>query len=814
MSDSPVEIEYNQHLQPLEDLLTGFQRAGSFFTSGEMECPMPRIELDDAGPLSFPVPDEQVARLIEAAERAPYGRGEETVLDTSVRKVWQIAPSAVEISGKSWKATFDSIFHDVLHGLGCEAGDADVELYKLLIYDEGGFFRPHRDTEKSDGMFGTLVVCLPCPHQGGELVVRHREYEEAIDLSCNEVSELRYAAFYADCEHEVLPIRSGNRVCLVYNLLHRSRGAGKAARKIEAPDNGPAAKQAAGLLEHEFSDSGAAKLVWLLEHQYSPAGLTFAGLKGADAARVAVLLKAAAPANCVAHLAIVHIEESGIAEPSYDGGHYGRSRYGGFGWNEEEEDEGEDEEFEIIEASNWNHYLSDWRDSTDRVVDFGRIPLVAGELFPAGSLDGEKPDQQRLLEASGNEGCSYERSYHRAVLVIWPRDRHGEVLLQAGAASAIPYLRDLIAAGEIKTAKKLAGRIISDWPQQDQYSWPERRYEKEGDRAKLLEQLNALEDAKIWERFVTKIVVPRFDGAESALIADGIHLLPPARASAALSQLFAQSTRWRSQSSIRLLKLMADQHAANSRRGWAKVLEAAVAAIIDQLPVVGRPKKGGEHHDWGWHEDDGREKADGGSVMLFLEVLARLGFDGLRATATNTIIGSPDAYDPADLVAPALIKADQAVATEGEPDQERQLLCRHCVQFLLNRSSSPPPPPKDWRQSVTFNCKCEDCHELQLFARDAREQVHRFRIRKDRRMHLHRQIDHHDLDMTHATERKGSPQTLVCTKTRRTFERQCERYKKDIQLLTQLTKLPGAKEQPDLTKSAKQAIARKKDLRM
>jgi hypothetical protein len=33
--------------------------------------------------------------------------------------------------------------------------------------------------------------------------------------------------------------------------------------------------------------------------------------------------------------------------------------------------------------------------------------------------------------------------------------------------------------------------------------------------------------------------------------------------------------------------------------------------------------------------------------------------------------------------------------------------------------------------------------------------------------------------MTHVTERKGSPQTLVCTKTRRTYQRQCEQHQSD-----------------------------------
>ena len=35
---------------------------------------------------------------------------------------------------------------------------------------------------------------------------------------------IQYAAFYADCEHEVRPLKKGYRLCLVYNLtLARSK---------------------------------------------------------------------------------------------------------------------------------------------------------------------------------------------------------------------------------------------------------------------------------------------------------------------------------------------------------------------------------------------------------------------------------------------------------------------------------------------------------------------------------------------------------------------------------------------------------------
>ena len=313
MADDSIRVEYNQELKPLEQLLCGVERAGDFFVRGAVEIPMPKLEVEGVGVLSFPVPPAQTTALIRQATRAPYGRGAETVLDESVRKVWQLPPDKVRLGGKSWAVSFDGILKQVIAGLGCAGMPVSAELYKLLVYDTGGFFLAHRDTEKAGGMFGTLVVVLPAAHRGGELVIRHAGRETVVDLSGAEVSEVRFAAFYADCEHEVRPITEGNRVCLVYNLIQQS-GAKNKKGALHAPDYEKEIAAAAALLEKNLSEAGApAKIAWLLEHQYSPDGLSFAGLKSADAARAKVLAQAAERAGCAAHLGIVHIEESGSA---------------------------------------------------------------------------------------------------------------------------------------------------------------------------------------------------------------------------------------------------------------------------------------------------------------------------------------------------------------------------------------------------------------------------------------------------------------------------------------------------------------------
>jgi hypothetical protein len=168
MANTPVHVEYNENLKPLEDVLSKVKRPGDFFVSGSLETPMPTIDVEGVGILSFPVPGAQVKAIIRQAVRAPYGRGEATILDTSVRKVWQVSASSMRVRGKSWGRTLQQILSATAGGLGCSAADVSAELYKLLVYDKGSFFKAHRDTEKVDGMFGTLVVVLPSSHRGGK----------------------------------------------------------------------------------------------------------------------------------------------------------------------------------------------------------------------------------------------------------------------------------------------------------------------------------------------------------------------------------------------------------------------------------------------------------------------------------------------------------------------------------------------------------------------------------------------------------------------------------------------------------------------
>ena len=110
MSNIPIHVEYNQGLKSLGDLLSGVERPGDFFASGRFELPMPKVEVEGVGVLSFPVPSFQIQEIIQRAARAPYGRGEDTILDTDIRRVWQVRAGNMRVGGFPPMKTVEKLF--------------------------------------------------------------------------------------------------------------------------------------------------------------------------------------------------------------------------------------------------------------------------------------------------------------------------------------------------------------------------------------------------------------------------------------------------------------------------------------------------------------------------------------------------------------------------------------------------------------------------------------------------------------------------------------------------------------------------------
>jgi 2OG-Fe(II) oxygenase superfamily len=747
----------------LASLLNTVDRPGDFFVSGAMEHAAPRLEVEGVGVIALPLIPIQAEQLVAVAERAPYGRGADTVIDTQVRRTWQIGADRVRIGGKHWTASLQAILARVGEGLGVSEPIA-AELYKLLLYDQGSFFVNHRDTEKAPGMFATLVVVLPSISTGGDLIVRHNGREAHLDLRCEEPSDLAFAAFYADCVHEVLPVTAGCRLTLVYNLVRKGKG----------PVPGPPSyarqqAQAAALLRSwattkrpPAGDDTPEKLIYPLEHAYTSAELGFAALKGVDGAVTGVLVGAAEESGCDVALALLTIEESGAAEYVDDHG----SRRGR--WSEPDLEAGEIYERHVA--------LTQWRQRDGSASPLDELPVEDNELVPPDALEDMEPDEEEFHEAAGNEGASFERSYSRAALVLWPRRRMLAVLNQGGSAATLPYLSELTQRWTAATdnersplwqqAHELAGHMLATWPR---YRWSTPHDDSPSTAGRMLALLTALKDTARLDQFLADIAPGGLHGrSDNEAIVRALGLLPRQRAAALIERIIAGAAREALAACGDLL--------ARAAGAWphARVdLVGAATVLLDALP--GDPARGPPRQPW--QQPIAVEPA---LVVDLFTALERID-EALARRAADYVLAWREPYRLDDVLVPAACRLLQLPQCKSSASVERLRLA--CLDHLHARVAEPLQAPKDWSRVSTLSCSCPRCSELGHYLADAEHKTWIFRAAEHDRRHVEDTIrrSHCDVDVT--TDRRGRPYSLVCTKNQASYQRRTAQRKADLKNL-------------------------------
>lgn len=153
-------------------------------------------------------------------------------------------------------------------------------------------------SEKAPGMFATLIVCLPSPHVGGDVCLKHEN--ESMRLSTSEMQP-SYLCWYSNVEHEVKPVTEGYRLVLTYNLIRTDMG--------DSPTSAPVNESNVYEQEHYSGLSTALQkwtqldieqmpsnykdwskeLIYRLEHRYTEASLGIKRLQVADLAKAKAL---------------------------------------------------------------------------------------------------------------------------------------------------------------------------------------------------------------------------------------------------------------------------------------------------------------------------------------------------------------------------------------------------------------------------------------------------------------------------------------------------------------------------------------------
>ena len=761
MTDSPRE--------ELSALLRNLRSDGSFSTRRTAPIDDLVIDVEGVGELGLPVTVAQAKQLRLVARPAKYGHGGNTILDRRVRDTWEVPRSRARIDQRRWNKTLRPMLDAIRDDLALPAAsNLTARLHSILVYEPGQFFAPHQDSEKNDEMIGTLVVMLPSRSSGGDLVVEHRKQSVRYAASA---TSLTFVAFYADTRHEVLPVETGYRVVLTYNLLLAGDATGSRHAGSQADD-------AAGLLRRHFAHVPAPRwhgdrqsleppdrLVVLLDHQYTERGLRWSHLKGNDATRVETLRAAAQLAEC--EIALAHAEVHETRECYDDAPPRWRRR----GWSDWDDDP---------TATSTDFEVGDVIDSavtiTPAAVDargFERNvdAVELAEVTPTVELS---PYDSEYTGYMGNWGNTMDRWYRRAAVVIWPRSRSFAIRAKGDPSAAVDeLLADSCSDEQARSDRaERVETLLRFWQDAVRSDSAHRLHPR------ALRLAWELADEDLATRLLAPFTIESLNAGDATVLVALVEQHGLDWFERLLSSWFTPQRAW-------------TVSPAPTRAAWAATLPHLCANLRDDPHGPGElgtdTARALTSRSSNWLLDAVRRAAsivtpsrrDATLESLAVPTLAVLrSSSGVGATALRD--ETLDAVrDPALRLVPMLLEVIRSAT--ALPSGDRQLagldtIAAHCRSELETELSRPPRAPDDW--SITgfqSDTCCADCTTFAAFLADPAIQRTTWPLAKPRRQHLHQRIDEAELPVTHTTIRQGSPHQLVITKTPSLHLRDTER---------------------------------------
>ena len=626
-------------------------------------------------------------------------------------------------------------------------------------------------------MVGTLVVTLPSSYTGGDLVVRHNEEQKAYRGSRTALS---FVAFYADCRHEVLKVKSGYRITLTYNLLlngDTSRPEG---------DDGTAAELADLLREHfstpvpRYYGGPAAdppnRLVYLLDHEYTPRALNWQRLKGADASRVALLRAAADKAGCEAVLALADIKTTHSAFAGDGDYRYGRRWAYDYG---EDDDGSGSTQYEIQELIDSEVALTHWTRPDGTRLEEASLSVDGTEVC-ASTLTGDvEPYSSEYEGYMGNWGNTLDRWYKRAAVVVWPHDQGFANRAETSPAWALDEIAAMASAGDVPGTQAAAATLAPFWDRAVRARTAARTAE-EGTAAGLFGQALRAADAVTDAQTAAMLLRPfRIENLTDANV-----------------NSFAKiASKYGQQWTTELLRTWF----GGDQTPWAYVGgQERPQWVSDWLPGLcqGLQATGGAGmvaaqrlldlaQEWIGKEigtglalspPSYRDKQLGSLGQPLASVLAAaaaIGAAATRATVTGYIRKQVDAVTSLEMSALRAVPEpprDGAGGDTGFGD-----LAADCARRLRTRLARPQRTSGDWSIDLPAGgCTCDLCDTLRVFLKDTSQRTFEWPLAQQRRQHVHSRIDAAELTVTHVTMRQGRPYRLILTKAETLFPRERE----------------------------------------
>lgn len=606
-------------------------------------------------------------------------------------------------------------------------------LYKLLLYRTGSFFKPHRDSEKMNGMFATLVIQLPSLYKGGQLVVRHDGKTITSDFSSSADSSNTFGtfftAFYCDCEHEVLEVTEGYRACLVYNLIsHRS--------VIPTAPRRHALETELIALITNWENPG--KLVYALKHQYSESSLSFDNLKSTDRAIANFLVYIAKANDLNVYVAIFNKESSGQSQDC-DFDFYRRDRHYGYADREYSDVDADfdscDEDFSHGKSYSLTSLISM---NGDNILTNSLDVNFENEVIPEDCFAGIKP-YRKTAEPTGNEGVEISKYYRSAAIVFWPKQFLFDVLKEGGADSAD---LDKVFLKEIEAYR---GNMTDDNAKAKLKKWSIAVISAGNNKSlDVIKAIVEMKDVQLIQLLFSRCV--HLNEVSTSLIVDVCDKYGWATFSTQIPQMFKKLTK---EIGIQLLEQFGITNMENEKKNIVHnvmkiILEKkqnAVASSSYSMWYVRPPTV----------EEKMKKRAEEQEFLLSACRLAeKVDFDMLDFAKSESIV----------LIVPVLFRL---VSNESKTlPKFWKYIATHFLQEMETEAAK-PGVITNWRRNEKTKCSCSDCGPLNAFLASDKETIS-FKMGKDRRRHLHQSMNRMQ-DIAHETDRTGHIGVLVITKT-------------------------------------------------
>lgn len=403
-----------------------------YFGYGSLKSSNLTIEVKDIGKIDFPLTKEVILKLIDRSEKAKFGYKDQTLLDESVRSTHEIKADQLGVNFTS--ESLDKLFNNIKTKLGMDDDvNISLHLHNMLIYEKDQFFNSHKDTEKLDNMVATLVVVLPSPHIGGDLIIELDNQKSIFSTENVDEKNIKYAVFYADCDHNVKKVTSGYRVVLTFNVVLDKN-------KTNKDENNIKNKEFIDSIKYYFSNSKNEKFIFLLNHCYSEHGLHWDLLKGSDRLIGHDLLLSSKELDCHVYLSLLEIQET---------------------WNDSNCDE---DNPDLTELLNDSITFIHWVDENDETKTIAHFKASKQDMCTLKENDLYKPFDQEHEGYMGNYGGTMDLWYKRAAIVMWPKSlslsfefryNHKHALHELVKKTAHPGLED-----EVRSIIKSVGNDL------------------------------------------------------------------------------------------------------------------------------------------------------------------------------------------------------------------------------------------------------------------------------------------------------------------------------------------------------------------